>query len=129
MIVSTKGRYAMRLMLALAQNGDYVPLKEVAKREEIPYKYAESLTTALVKAGLLEALRGKNGGYRLARAPEEITAADVLAAAEPSLYAVGCLKTPCPRSDRCPTLSLWRALDDTVTDFLSGYPLSALLKN
>lgn len=133
MIVSTKGRYAIRVMLALAERGnEFVSLKEVAADQEIPHKYTESIMTLLVKAGLVEGSRGKNGGYRLSRPPEDYTAAEILKVTETSFSAVSCTESEvntCPRAARCPTLPMWRALDETVMNFLSGYTLADLLVN
>lgn len=131
MIISSKGRYALRLCLALSQNWrEYRSVNALCAKEDISQKYAETLIAALVRAGVLEGSRGKCGGYRLTRPPEEITAAEVIAATEPSLAAVSCLKseTPCPRSDTCKTLPLWRALDETVNEFLSRYSLGDLMR-
>lgn len=130
MIVSSKGRYALRIALALAQNGsDYASLKRIAEQESIPHKYAEAIASALVKAGLAEGARGKSGGYRLTRSPEEITVAQIVQAAETSLSAVSCLQegNECPRSGSCKTLPMWRALDDNVNEFLSRYTLAQFL--
>ena len=129
MIVSSRGRYALRICLALSQNWrEYQSVNSVCTKEGISQKYAESLISALVKAGVCEGTRGKCGGYRLTRSPEEITAAEVIAATEPSLAAVGCLKEPCPRAERCKTLPFWRALDETVNEFLSRYSLGDLMR-
>ena len=133
MIVSAKGRYALRVMIALAARGgeDPVPLKELARQEEIPYKFLETIMTELVKADLAESARGKNGGYRLTRSPRECTAADVLRVTETSLTAVACTgeDRECPRADTCPTLPMWRALDEAVDDALRKYTLDDLVKS
>lgn len=130
MIISTKGRYAIRIMTALAKSDGYSSLKEVAERENIPHKYAENIMTALVKAGLVDGVRGKSGGYKLAFAPEEITAADILRVTETSLSAVVCTSTetnPCPRASICPTLPMWKELDAAVNGVLTGYTLAGLI--
>ena len=92
MIVSTRGRYALHVMIALAERpaGEFVPLKEIAEEQSIPHKYTEAIMTALVKSGLIEGSRGKNGGYRLCRKPEEYTAAEILRVTENSISAVSC---------------------------------------
>ena len=131
MIVSAKGRYAIRIMIVLAKREGYTSLKEIAKEEELPYKFAESITTELVKEGLVVGSRGKGGGYKLARPPKEYTAAQILAVTETSLAAVSCIEknaAVCPRAENCSTLPMWRALDDTVQNFLSGYTLQDLIE-
>ncbi len=129
MIVSTKGRYALHIMTELAKSGEYQSLKSVAEVHRIPHKYAEAIVSALVKAGLVEASRGKNGGYRLTRTPEEYTLAEILREAETHMTAASCSGTDsnCPHADSCPTLPVWRALNETVENFLSKYTLSDLL--
>ncbi len=128
MIVSTRGEYALRLMVQLAGKADYTALKEIAPADHIPHKYAENIMTALVKCGLVEGSRGKNGGYRLNRAPEDYSVAEILEAIENSLSATSCLRSgECPHADTCPTLPIWRGLDATVHDYLSRYTLKDLL--
>ena len=90
MIVSTKGRYALHIMTELAKSPEFQSLKVIAERQHIPHKYAESIMTALVKAGFAEGSRGKNGGYRLTRAPEEYTVAEILSEAETNMSASSC---------------------------------------
>lgn len=133
MIVSAKGRYALRIMIALAARGKEacpslpVPLKELAKEEEIPYKYLESIMCELAKAGLVESARGKRGGYLLALPPERCTAADILKVTETSFTAAACAgggSADCPRAEMCPTLPMWRALDLAVDELLSQYCLA-----
>lgn len=129
MIVSAKGRYALRVMIALAAREDTtVPLKELAAQEEIPYKFLESIMGELAKAGLVLASRGKNGGYRLARSSEEVTAADILRITETSFTAAACTADKdCPRAEICPTLPMWKALDEKVDELLKTYSLHDLL--
>lgn len=130
MIVSTRGRYALRIMAELAKNEDFCSLKKVAEGEGIPHKYAESIMTALVKAGFAEGSRGKNGGYRLSRPPERYTLAEILKETETSLSASSCLNDGgCSRAADCPTFPIWKALDETVYNFLSQYTLLDLLKS
>lgn len=127
MIVSAKGRYALRVMIALAARGNHepVPLKQLAAEEEIPYKFLESIMCELTKADLVESARGKNGGYRLTRPPEECSAADILRVTETSFAAAACTgkDADCPRAEKCPTLPMWRALDLAVDDLLKKYSL------
>ncbi len=126
MIVSSRGEYALRLMVALAGREGLTPLKDALGG--IPHKYAESIMTALVKAGLVEGSRGKNGGYRLNRRPEEYSVAEILEAIESSLSATSCSKDgSCPHAETCPTLPIWRGLDETVHAYLSRFTLKDLL--
>ena len=131
MIVSAKGRYALRVMIALAAREEStVPLKELAAQEEIPYKFLESIMGELAKAGLVTASRGKNGGYRLARSATQITAADILRITETSFTAAACTSDrDCPRAEICPTLPMWKALDEKVDELLKTYSLHDLLHN
>ena len=129
MIVSAKGRYALRAMIALAARGGNapVPLKELAEEEDIPRKFSEQIMTELAKAGLVESVRGKNGGYMLARSPKDCTAADVLRVTETSLAAAECTeKNGCPRAQICPTLPMWKALDEAMEELLKKYTLADL---
>lgn len=130
MIVSTRGRYALRLMAGLVGEERSVPLRELAGKEEVPFKYAEAIVNTLVKAGFVESARGKSGGYRLTRDPRDYSLAEVLRVTENSLAATDCTggkDADCPRAATCPTLPVWRALDETVNDFLSKYTLLDLL--
>ena len=129
MIVSTRGRYALRMMTGLAEC-DRTSLRELAAAQNVPFKYAESIMSSLVKAGFVESARGKKGGYRLTRAPAEYTLAEVLRETETSLAATDCTgrkEQACPRAATCPTLPVWRALDETVNNFLSRYTLLDLM--
>ncbi len=132
MIVSTKGRYALRVMvyLALAQSEDYIPLKAIAEDENIHQKYLESIMTILSKAGLLDAVHGKGGGYRLNRKPEEYTVGSILKLTEGSLAAVSCTAqgpAACSRSTCCQTKPMWDKLDKIIDNFFEGITLSDLL--
>ncbi len=131
MIVSTKGRYALRIMTALARRKESASLRELAAEEEIPFKYAEAIMSLLVKAGFVESTRGKNGGYVLTRAPKEYTLAEVLRETESSLAATDCTgkkEADCPRAATCPSLPVWRGLDEVVNSYLSAHTLVDLLK-
>ncbi len=130
MIISTRGRYALRIMAALATRTESASLREIAEGEQIPFKYAESIVRSLVKANLVESKRGKAGGYLLTRAPEEYPLSEVLHAAEESLAATDCTggkEAACPNAATCPSLPVWRALDETVWEFLSRYTLVDLM--
>jgi len=134
MIVSTKGRYALRVMLCFAQRGgdEYIPLKEIAESEEISQKYLESIMTILSKAGFVDAVHGKGGGYRLNRKPEEYTVGSILKLTEGSLAPVSCTTqgaAACSRSTCCQTLPMWERLEKMIDDFFEGITLADLLKN
>ena len=131
MLISTKGRYALRVMADLARHPleEYVPLKEIAQRQEISEKYLEIVVKELVKGGLLAAMRGKGGGYRLNRAPEEYSVKAVLELMEGPLAPVACLEPgqdACPRSNGCRTLPLWQGLDKVISDYLAQFTLADL---
>ena len=131
MLISTKGRYALRVLADMAEHQaeDYVPLKEVAKRQDISEKYLESIVKVLVRAGILAGLRGKGGGYRLSRAPEQITVGEVLRLTEETLAPVSCLEegsAPCPRVTACRTLPLWQGLYKVICDYLEDYTIADL---
>ena len=132
MMVSTKGRYALRVMIDLAehQSEGYVPLKEIAARQEISEKYLESILKILVQEHLLEGMRGKGGGYVLTRPPEQYTVGEILRLTEGSLAPVACLDGDCKgcsRSDECPTLDVWKNLDKLINDYLDGVTLDQLV--
>ena len=134
MIVSTKGRYALRVMLCFAQRGsdEYVPLKEIAEAEDISQKYLESIMTILSKAGFLDAVHGKGGGYRLNRKPEEYTVGAILKLTEGSLAPVSCTTqgaAACSRSTCCQTLPMWERLERMIDDFFEGITLADLLRD
>ncbi len=133
MIVSTKGRYALRVMVNLAQHDreDYIPLKEIAESEGISQKYLESIMTTLSKADFVDAVHGKGGGYRLNRPPEEYTVGGILKLTEGSLATVSCTTqgpSACARSTCCHTLPMWEKLDKMIDEFFEGITLSDLLK-
>lgn len=132
MKISTKGRYALRMMLDLAthQGDGYVALKDIAQRQEISKKYLEQIVPMLSKSDILRTTRGYQGGYRLARRPEDYTARDILRLTEGSLAPVACLDcevNTCPRSANCPTLPLWQGLDRVIEDYLAGVTLQDLI--
>ena len=134
MLISTRGRYALRVMVDLAehQNGNYIPLKEVADRQEISEKYLESIIKTLVRCGDLEGLRGKGGGYRLTKPAEEYTVGDLLRKMEGTLAPVACLgpeSAPCSRAADCRTLPMWQKLDRLVNEFFDGVTLPDLMRS
>ena len=132
-MISTKGRYALRVMIDLAENdsGKYIPLKDVADRQGISKKYLEIIVKDLVKGGLVSGASGKGGGYRLCRKPDEYSVGEILNLTESaSLTTVACLAqdaTECPRATGCQTLPLWAEFDKMVHDFFYGKKLSDLL--
>lgn len=131
-MISTKGRYALRVMVDLAEHntGDYVPLSEISKRQEISMKYLEIIVKALVKGKLLEGQRGKGGGYRLTRPVEEYRVGEILELTEGTLATVACLEKgagTCPREKECKTLKMWKKHDSMVHDYYYGITLSDLL--
>jgi Rrf2 family iron-sulfur cluster assembly transcriptional regulator len=133
MMISTRGRYALRVMIDLAehQNGEYIPLRETAERQDISQKYLESIMTALSKAGLVDGAHGKGGGYRLRRAPGDYSAGEILRLTEGSLSPVACLEDgaqPCPRAAGCRTLPMWTELDRIIQNYLDGVTLADLMK-
>lgn len=134
MIVSTKGRYALRVMIDLAEQHtkERTPLKEIAERQEISQKYIEAIMTLLSKNGFVEAVHGKGGGYKLNKKPEEYRVGDILRLTEGSLSPVACLEKgapECPRKNICRTLPLWTKLDDLVENYLDSVTLADLMKN
>lgn len=132
-MISTKGRYAIRVMLDLAQQNEdgFVPLKDIAERQEISKKYLEIIVKDMVAGGLLVGASGKGGGYRLVKKPEKYTIGEILELVEGPLVSVACLADKnydCPRRDKCLTLPMWQEYDAMVHDFFYGRHLSDLLE-
>lgn len=133
MLISTKGRYALRVLIDMAehQGGGFIPLKAVAERQEISEKYMESIVKPLVTCGLLSGLRGKGGGYRLGRAPEDISIKEVLEIMEGPMVPVACLEPgadKCQRMSACRTLPLWKDLSHAIDECLSRYTIRDLMR-
>ena len=133
MLISTKGRYALRVMIDLAEHrsGKFISLKEIAQRQEISEKYLESIIRMLVKAKAVESLRGKGGGYRLTKKTEQYTVGSILRLTEESLAPVSCLEEnagTCSRSGQCRTLALWQGLDKVIQDYLESVTLADLIE-
>ena len=133
MMISTKGRYALRVMIDLAEhcNGEYIPMKDVVKRQQVSQKYVERIMTMLSKANFVEAVHGKGGGYRLNRSPDEYIVVDILRLTEGSLAPVACLDCDaeeCERADQCRTLPMWKELNNRITDFFDGITIADLMK-
>lgn len=134
MTISTRGRYALRVMLDLAEHQEegYVPMKEVATRQEISLKYLEHILPSLVKADFVEGVHGKGGGYRLVRAPGDYRVGDILRLVEGDLAPVACLEcgaAPCSRAPSCKTLPMWIRLYGTINDFFDGITLKDLMQS
>ena len=130
---STKGRYALRVMLDLVKHVDegYVPLKDIAERQQISKKYLEIIVKDMVSGGLIIGASGKGGGYKLLRKPEEYSVGEILELMESSLSTVSCLENgavPCPRASQCETLPLWKEYDKFTRDFFYGKRLCDLIK-
>lgn len=132
MKISTKGRYALRLMLDIALNDAKTPvrIKDIAERQQISDKYLEQIVSSLNKAGFVKSLRGPQGGYRLTKKPEEYTVGMILRLIEGSLAPVACLDDDinnCIRADRCPTLILWEKLYDAISEVVDNITLADLI--
>lgn len=134
MLISTRGRYALRMLADMAehQTQGYVPLKEIAARQEISEKYLESIVKLLVKDGILVGLRGKGGGYRLSKGPDQFTVGRILRLTEESLSPVACLEDgapPCAKMADCRTLPMWQGLDKVIFGYLEKYTIADLLQS
>ena len=134
MMISTKGRYALQVMIDIAENssGQYITLKDIAARQEISEKYFETIIPVLSKAYLLDGVRGKGGGYRLTRSPDEYSVGEILRLVEGPLAPVSCLKgagVKCEKSDSCRTLPMWSKLDDLVNGYLDSITRASLIKD
>lgn len=133
MLISSRGRYALRVMIDLAEhdNGGYIPMKEVAQRQDISLKYLERILPILVSAKLIEGIHGKGGGYRLTKKPEEYRIGDVLRLTEGDLAPVACLECNadmCRRTAECRTLPMWMELNRRVNDYLDSVTIADLMK-
>lgn len=134
MLISTKGRYALRVMIDLAEQNESerIPLKEIAERQDISQKYIEAIMTLLSKSGFVDAVHGKGGGYMLNRKPEDYKIGEILRLTEGTLSPVACLESgavECPRKDKCRTLPLWTKLDELVEGYLDSVSLADLMKS
>lgn len=132
MLISTKGRYALRVLIDMAehQSDGYVPLKEIAQRQDISEKYMETIIKTLVTNGILTGLRGKGGGYRLSRSPDQLTVDSILRLTEGSLSPVACLEAgaaPCTRMGFCRTFDLWKGLDNVIHEYLERFTIADLM--
>lgn len=132
MLISTKGRYALRVLIDLAEHqaDGFIPLKIIAERQDISEKYLESIIKLLVKAKMLNGVRGKGGGYRLTKAPEQYTIGSILRVTEDTMAPVPCLDPnadACSRRAECRTISMWRGLDKLITDYFENITLADLM--
>ena len=133
MLISTRGRYALRVLIDIAEHqaDGYLPLKEVAQRQELSEKYLEAILKVLVKERVLTGIRGKGGGYRLSRAPDQFSVREILQLTEDSLAPVSCLEAgaePCARAADCRTIELWQGLYQVICDYLNRYTLADLMR-
>lgn len=132
MMVSTRGRYALRVLIDLAEhnNGSYIPMKDVAKRQEISLKYLERILPTLTKAKLIAGVHGKGGGYQLTRSPEDYTVGEVLRLTEGDLAPVACLSPdaePCTKAAECRTLKMWQGFYDMTNKYFDGITIADLI--
>lgn len=131
MKISTKGRYALRVMIDLAVNdkGDYVPLKDISNRQEVSLKYLEQIMAMLNKAGYVKSTRGNNGGYRLAKSPEEYKVGDILRKTEGDLAPIACVNgEECGKRENCKTFKFWQGLDNVINEYVDSKTLGDLIK-
>ena len=133
-MISTRGRYALRVMIDIAEHsgGDFVPMKEVAARQEISLKYIERIMPLLTKENLVEGTHGKGGGYRLCRPPEDYPVGEILRATEGGLAPVACLECgakPCSRAAECRTLPMWQKYYAMTNEFFDGISVADLMQN
>ena len=133
MMVSTRGRYALRVMIDLAENsdGNYIPMKAVAERQDISLKYLERILPVLVKNNMIEGVQGKSGGYRLTKTPQQYRVGDILRLTEGDLAPVACLEggcEPCNHSAECRTKPLWNGLYATINEYLDSVTIADLMK-
>ena len=132
MKISTKGRYALRMLIDLAEHeGDgFIALKDIAERQNISKKYLEQIVPILSRSGILRTNRGSQGGYALAKEPDHVTVGEILRLTEGSLSPVACLDgdpAQCPRSADCPTLPVWQGLNRVINEYLDGITLRSML--
>ena len=130
-MISTRGRYALRVLIDLSEhnNGTYIPMKDVAARQEISLKYLERILPTLTKAKLIEGVHGKGGGYKLTRAPEDYTVGEILRLTEGDLAPVACLSPdaePCERAAECRTLGMWRGFYDLTNRYFDSITIASL---
>lgn len=133
MMISTRGRYALRVMIDLAEhrNGSYIPMKDVANRQDISLKYLEKILPVLTKSNLIEGIHGKGGGYKLTRSPEDYKVGEILRLTEGDLAPVACLgcnAEPCARTSECRTLPMWKKFNDMTNEYFNSITIADLMK-
>lgn len=133
MMISTRGRYALRVLIDLAEHNDgkYIPMKDVAERQELSLKYLERILPVLTKNKLVIGVHGKGGGYRLSRNPEEYTVGEILRLTEGNLAPVSCLECdaePCKRAAECRTLQMWTKFHKITNEYFDGITVADLMK-
>lgn len=134
MTISSKGRYALRVLIDLAENdnGSYIPMKVVAERQGLPLKYLGHILPTLTQNNIVEGVHGKGGGYRLSRKPEEYTVGEILRLVEGDFALVSCLECgakPCERVDQCRTISMWKNLQNIIDEYFDGITLKDLMND
>ena len=134
MTISTKGRYALRIIIDLAENdnGTYIPMKQVAQRQRLSLKYLEHILSILKQNNIVEGLHGKGGGYKLTRKPEEYTVGEILRIVEGDLAPVSCLEcgaTPCENAEHCRTLEMWKGLQKLIDEYFDGITIKDLMRH
>ena len=134
MTISTKGRYALRIIIDLAENdnGSYIPMKQVAQRQRLSLKYLEHILSMLKQNNIVEGLHGKGGGYKLTRKPEEYTVGEILRLVEGDLAPVACLEcgaTPCENMQHCRTLNMWKGLHQLIDEYFDGITIRDLMQD
>ncbi len=132
MLISTKGRYALRVLIDMAEHSGtgYIKLMDIAERQEISEKYLESIVKELVRHDIVVGLRGKGGGYKLSKEPDKIVVGDILRFMEGGLEPVACLgkqSKPCPKVSVCRTLGFWRGLNDVICQYIDKYTVADLM--
>lgn len=133
MMISTRGRYALRVMIELAEHskGDYIPMKEIAERQNISLKYLEKILPVLAKNYLIEGVHGKGGGYKLTREPKDYLVGEILRLTEGDLAPVACLEcnaTPCQHTAECRTLPMWTKLNQIINEYLDSVTIADLMR-
>lgn len=133
MMISTRGRYALRILIDLAEHsrGEYLPMKEIAGRQNLSLKYLEKILPVLAKNNLIEGIHGRGGGYKLTRPPEQYRIGEILRLTEGGLAPVACLEcgaAPCPRAETCRTLPMWKEFSALSNAYFDGITLADLMK-
>lgn len=133
-MISTKGRYALRIIIDIAENdnGSYIPMKQVAQRQNLSLKYLEHILSILRQNGIVEGVHGKGGGYKLTRQPQDLTVGEILRSVEGDLAPVACLECgakPCENADRCRTVKMWKGLQNLIEEYFDGITVKELMQD